>query len=111
MITKGKTYMNIPGYADKIQFGTLTSFAYRVVESKDSNVETGEEIVVATTRIETMLGDTAVTVHPNDKRYSHLVGKYVIHPFITERKIPIIADAMVDPEFGTGAVKITPAHG
>ena len=107
---KGKTYLSIPGYADKIQFGTLTSFAYKVVQSADSDVETGEEIVVATTRPETMLGDTAVVVHPNDKRYTNLVGKYVIHPFIPTRKIPIIADEMVDPEFGTGAVKITPAH-
>nr|WP_166640807.1 valine--tRNA ligase [Amycolatopsis sp. SID8362] len=66
-------------------------------------------IVVATTRVETMLGDTAVAVHPDDERYRHLVGTEIELP-LTGRKIPIIADAHVDPEFGTGAVKVTPAH-
>ena len=66
-------------------------------------------IVVATTRPETMLGDTAVAVHPDDKRYKDLIGKEVILPLM-DRKIPIIADEYVDQEFGTGCVKITPAH-
>jgi valyl-tRNA synthetase len=66
-------------------------------------------LVVATTRPETMLGDTAVAVHPEDERYKHLVGKTVRLP-ITNREIPIVADEYVDPEFGTGCVKITPAH-
>jgi valyl-tRNA synthetase len=66
-------------------------------------------IVVATTRAETMLGDTAVAVHPDDERYSHLVGTTVALP-LTGRRIPIVADAHVDPSFGTGAVKVTPAH-
>ncbi|MGB9595322.1 MAG: valine--tRNA ligase, partial [Candidatus Poribacteria bacterium] len=67
-------------------------------------------IVVATTRPETMLGDTAVAVHPNDERYKNYIGKKVILP-IANREIPIIADGLhVDPEFGTGAVKITPGH-
>ena len=66
-------------------------------------------IVVATTRAETMLGDTAVAVHPDDERYSHLVGTTVELP-LTGRRIPIVADAHVDPAFGTGAVKVTPAH-
>jgi valyl-tRNA synthetase len=66
-------------------------------------------IVVATTRAETMLGDTAVAVHPDDERYSHLVGTTVELP-LTGRRIPIVADAHVDPSFGTGAVKVTPAH-
>jgi valyl-tRNA synthetase len=66
-------------------------------------------VVVATTRPETMLGDTAVAVHPEDERYKHLVGKTVRLP-ITGREIPILADDYVDPEFGTGVVKITPAH-
>ncbi|MCC5698389.1 class I tRNA ligase family protein, partial [Klebsiella pneumoniae] len=61
------------------------------------------------TRVETMLGDTAVAVHPDDDRYKHLVGTEVELP-LTGRKIPIIADEHVDPEFGTGAVKVTPAH-
>jgi valyl-tRNA synthetase len=66
-------------------------------------------IVVATTRLETMLGDTAVAVHPDDERYAHLLGTTVEVPF-TGRRIPIVADAHVDPAFGTGAVKVTPAH-
>src|SRR5689334_9787605 len=66
-------------------------------------------IVVATTRAETMLGDTAVAVHPDDERYRHLIGTEVKLP-LTGRHIPIVADAHVDPEFGTGAVKVTPAH-
>ncbi|WP_435824285.1 valine--tRNA ligase [Microbispora amethystogenes] len=68
-----------------------------------------EEIVVATTRAETMLGDTAVAVHPADERYAHLIGKHVEVP-LTGRRIPIVADEHVDPAFGTGAVKVTPAH-
>ena len=64
---------------------------------------------VATTRPETMLGDTAVAVHPEDDRYKHLIGKTVTLP-IVGREIPIVADDYVDMEFGTGAVKITPAH-
>ncbi|GAB2836059.1 valine--tRNA ligase [Actinocorallia aurea] len=66
-------------------------------------------LVVATTRAETMLGDTAVAVHPEDERYAHLVGTEIELP-LTGRKIPVVADEHVDPEFGTGAVKVTPAH-
>jgi valyl-tRNA synthetase len=83
--------------------GSLWQFAY--VLEDDSG-----EIIVATTRPETMLGDTAVAVHPDDERYSDMIGKHVKHPFFADRKIPIIADSYVDPTFGTGAVKITPAH-
>jgi valyl-tRNA synthetase len=68
-----------------------------------------DSIVVATTRVETMLGDTAVAVHPDDERYQHLIGQTVPLP-LTDRRIPIVADAHVDPSFGTGAVKVTPAH-
>ena len=71
--------------------------------------DSDQYIVVATTRPETMLGDTAVAVNPSDKRYSSLVGKTVDLP-LTDRKIPIVADRYVDKSFGTGAVKITPAH-
>lgn len=71
--------------------------------------ESAEFVVVATTRPETMLGDTAVAVHPEDERYRHLIGKNVVLPLLN-RKIPVIGDEMVDREFGTGAVKITPAH-
>ena len=68
-----------------------------------------DEIVVATTRVETMLGDTGVAVHPDDERYRHLVGRQIELP-LTGRLIPVVADEHVDPEFGTGAVKVTPAH-
>lgn len=71
--------------------------------------EGDETLVVATTRAETMLGDTAVAVHPDDARYTHLLGKRIKLP-LTDRTIPVVADAHVDPEFGTGAVKVTPAH-
>jgi valyl-tRNA synthetase len=82
--------------------GHLWYIKYPVAGTKDF-------LVVATTRPETMLGDTAVAVNPEDERYSHLVGKKALLPLMN-REIPIIADAMVDREFGTGAVKITPAH-
>lgn len=82
--------------------GHFWHFKYPV---KDSD----EYVVIATTRPETMLGDTAVAVHPDDERYKHLVGKTVILPLVN-REIPVIADEYVDMEFGTGVVKITPAH-
>ncbi|TGE31938.1 valine--tRNA ligase [Desulfosporosinus sp. Sb-LF] len=82
--------------------GNLYHLRYPVKDSE-------EALVVATTRPETMLGDTAVAVHPDDERYTHLIGKTLILP-LTGREIPIIADDYVDREFGTGAVKITPAH-
>ena len=71
--------------------------------------EGDDTVVVATTRAETMLGDTAVAVHPDDERYKHLVGRRIQLP-LTGRTIPVVADTHVDPEFGTGAVKVTPAH-
>ncbi|CCL98448.1 uncharacterized protein FIBRA_00446 [Fibroporia radiculosa] len=101
----GRTLLNVPGYdeKEKFEFGVITSFAY-AIEGSD------EKIIVATTRPETMLGDTAIAVHPDDPRYKHLHGKFAVHPFL-ERRIPIITDAIiVDMDFGTGAVKITPAH-
>ena len=83
--------------------GELVTFRYELTDGSGS-------ISVATTRIETMLGDTGVFVHPDDERYAALVGKTVRHPFFPERELPIVADDAVDPEFGTGAVKGTPAH-
>jgi len=77
-------------------------------EQSEGNGE-GKGLVVATTRPETMLGDMAVAVHPEDERYRHLIGRHVRLP-LSERTIPIIADSYVDPAFGTGCVKITPAH-
>ena len=86
--------------------GAMWSFAYPLV---DGPVDGISEIVISTTRPETMLGDGAVAVHPSDGRYKNLIGKLVRLP-IAERHIPIIADEYPDPEFGTGAVKITGAH-
>ncbi|KAH3686262.1 hypothetical protein WICPIJ_002759 [Wickerhamomyces pijperi] len=100
---KGKTLLSVPGYDEKIEFGVITSFAYPIEDSD-------EKIVVATTRPETLFGDTGIAVHPEDPRYKHLHGKFALHPFL-DRKVPIITDSeAVDMEFGTGAVKITPAH-
>ncbi|GAB2286532.1 Valine--tRNA ligase, mitochondrial 1, partial [Dionaea muscipula] len=100
---KERTLLKVPGYENPVEFGVLTSFAYPL----EGNFG---EIVVATTRVETMLGDTAIAVHPDDSRYQHIHGKFAIHPF-NGRKLPIVCDAiLVDPNFGTGAVKITPAH-
>ncbi|NQX69556.1 valine--tRNA ligase [Paenibacillus alba] len=82
--------------------GALYHLSYQTADGTDS-------IVVATTRPETMLGDTAVAVHPKDERYKHLIGKTLLLP-IVNREIPIIADDYVEKEFGSGAVKITPAH-
>ncbi|MFG1792422.1 valine--tRNA ligase [Nocardia sp. NPDC049149] len=83
--------------------GELVSLRYGSLDDSEPHV------IVATTRVETMLGDTAVAVHPDDPRYQALIGTTLEHP-ITGRQIPIIADDYVDPEFGSGAVKITPAH-
>ncbi|CAM8937461.1 unnamed protein product [Rhodiola kirilowii] len=100
---KEKTLLDVPGYEKKVEFGVITSFAYPLEGGSG-------EIVVATTRVETMLGDTAIAIHPKDTRYTHLHGKHAIHPF-DGRRIPIVCDdVLVDPNFGTGAVKITPAH-
>ncbi|HMM57561.1 MAG TPA: valine--tRNA ligase [Rudaea sp.] len=82
--------------------GSLWSIRYPAADG-------GEGVVVATTRPETMLGDVAVAVHPEDERYAHLIGKKLKLP-LCEREIPVIADDYVEREFGTGAVKITPAH-
>jgi valyl-tRNA synthetase len=88
--------------------GTLWVVRYHLV-GPDGAPDPTASISVATTRPETILGDTAVAVHPDDGRYAALVGREAIVPFV-ERRVPIIADAVVDPAFGTGAVKITPAH-
>src|SRR5438876_9856307 len=87
--------------------GTLTYVRYPL--KPEESQETTEYISVATTRPETILGDTAVAVNPKDPRYKDLVGRMAILPVIG-REIPIVADEAVDPTFGTGAVKVTPAH-
>ncbi|KAI0004740.1 tRNA synthetases class I-domain-containing protein [Xylariaceae sp. FL0662B] len=98
----GRTLLTIPGYDRKVEFGVLTYFKYPI-DGSDETVEVG------TTRLETMLGDTAIAVNPNDSRYTHLVGRFARHPFV-DRLVPVVTDTIADPEFGTGAVKITPAH-
>ena len=97
--------------------GELVSIRYGSVAGADGadgadgtdGTDREGSVVVSTTRVETMLGDTAVAVHPDDERYTHLVGTQVELP-LTGRRIPVIADDHVDPSFGTGAVKVTPAH-
>ncbi|KAL2328563.1 hypothetical protein Fmac_021990 [Flemingia macrophylla] len=96
---KERSLLKVSGYDKLVEFGVLTKFAYPL----EGNIG---EIVVATTRIETMLGDTAIVVHPDDDRYRHFHGKHAIHPF-NGRKLPIICDAiLVDPKFGTDDGKI-----
>ncbi|MDP1933579.1 MAG: class I tRNA ligase family protein, partial [Nitrosomonas sp.] len=89
--------------------GSLWHIRYPLEQADGSPTEQTEALTVATTRPETMLGDVAVAVHPDDPRYQHLIGRHVRLP-LCERTIPIIADTYVDQEFGTGCVKITPAH-
>ena len=105
----------LPGHdlTHEYEFGVIISFAYKVANEDGSTSD--EEIVVATTRLETMLGDTGVAVHPDDPRYTHLHGKRLVHPFRSDdhphKTIPLVLDdILVDMAFGTGAVKITPAH-
>lgn len=97
-----RTHFDVPGYDKPVQFGVMVDIAYKVVGSE-------KELVVSTTRPETMLGDTGVAVHPGDERYKEFHGAKVWHPF-RQCEIPVVVDEHVDPEMGTGVVKITPAH-
>ena len=99
---EGRTLIDVPDYDRKVEFGVITHFQYEIDGSE-------ERIEVATTRPETMLGDTAIVVNPNDSRYKHLHGKNARHPFV-DRLLPIVVDEYADMEFGSGAVKMTPAH-
>ena len=101
--SKLKTALSDIEVIDQEVKGHMYYIAYRL----EGNPE--QTITVATTRPETLFGDTAIAVHPNDKRYQHLIGKTAFVP-LTNRAIPIIADSYCDPEKGTGAVKITPGH-
>lgn len=95
--------IRVPGYDGMVEVGVMMHFKYKV-KNCDKFIE------VATTRLETMLGDVAVAVHPEDSRYLELVGQFLEHPFVSGRQLRIIADPGVDMGLGTGAVKITPAH-
>jgi valyl-tRNA synthetase len=103
----GPTSVTLPRSSSsprEVELGWIETFAYPLADVP------GQALHVATTRLETMLADVAVAVHPDDPRYSHLIGKNVVHP-ISGRQLPVIADAqLVDVETGTGVVKITPAH-
>ena len=121
----GKERISLPGYEKPVEFGQIFDISYRVkgtvtfmgyMYSLVSLVvllpDSGEKLTVSTTRPETMLGDVALAVHPEDSRYGRLLssGSQAIHPLLPDRLLPIIPDESVDPEFGTGIVKITPAH-
>jgi valyl-tRNA synthetase len=96
-------------YTEEFGVCELFDFAYKL-DDADAAATGVAEIIVSTTRPETMLGDTALAVHPEDERYTALHGRFVTHPFVA-RRIPILCDAeLVDPAFGTGVVKVTPAH-
>jgi valyl-tRNA synthetase len=98
------TMVKVPQHDAPVEFGVIHSFAYQLADGSG-------ELVVATTRIETMLGDVAVAVHPDDERYKPFHGKSLKHPFIPNRDIRVVTDPeLVDMAFGTGAVKVTPAH-
>ncbi|XP_014598391.1 PREDICTED: valine--tRNA ligase-like isoform X1 [Polistes canadensis] len=98
----GTTELEVPGYKKKVKFGQLSKIAFQI---KDSD----NELIIATTRPETLLGDVAIAVHPEDNRYNKYISQYVWHD-LRETFIPIIGDTSVNRTFGTGVVKITPAH-
>ncbi|VDN09351.1 unnamed protein product, partial [Dibothriocephalus latus] len=105
----------VPGYADPQSFGYVDVFDYQLTSSDQPVVSKSRRpcgtVPVATTRLETMLADTALAVHPSDTRFAHLIGRSVLHPFCSSRHIPIIADDVhVDPNQGTGVVKVSPGH-
>ncbi|KAB2571001.1 Valine--tRNA ligase [Lasiodiplodia theobromae] len=100
----GRTFLDVPGYEKKIEFGVLHHINYPIVEPGGA-----ETIEIATTRPESIFGDTGIAVHPQDSRYQELIGKHAKHPFL-DRLLPIVADESVSMDFGTGAVKVTPAH-
>ncbi|KAG0181230.1 hypothetical protein DFQ29_008933 [Apophysomyces sp. BC1021] len=99
---EGQTMLRLPGRSDSVEFGVLHKFSYPIVDADPNGIQ---HLTVSTTRIETMLGDCAVAIHPKDERYKSLHGKNVYHP-ILKKKLPIICDdQLVDMEFGTGVVK------
>lgn len=104
MHMSGSTKISVPGHEEPVEFGLLHKFSYPL-----ANDMSGRNVVVATTRMETMVGDVAVVVHPDDERYKDLIGRDLFHP-LTGAKIPLIADKRIQMEFGSGAMKLTPAH-
>ncbi|PRP73203.1 hypothetical protein PROFUN_03517 [Planoprotostelium fungivorum] len=105
---EGTTFLDVPGYPRKVEFGTIWTFEFPILDDEGQPSLPG--LKIATTRPETMLGDTAVAIHPDDKRYKKYHGKSVWHP-LRKIGIPIVTDKqLVDMEIGTGVVKVTPAH-
>ena len=100
---EGRTLLDVPGYERKVEFGVMTHFNYPIDGSD-------EVIEIATTRPETMLGDTGIAICPTEDRWKHLLGKKAKHPFIKGRLLPIFTDEHVKQGVGTGAMKVTPAH-
>ena len=101
----GRQKFTVPSYEKEIELGVLYNIAYKIVGDVENR-----EIIVSTTRPETMLADTAIAVHPSDPRYSALKEQFVQNPFDPQDRLPIIFDESIDQQFGTGAVKITPGH-
>ena len=101
---EGQTWLNVNGRS--VQVGVLHYIAYPLEFPLENDIT---EMIIATTRPETLPGDVALAVHSKDLRYSHLIGKTVVHP-LTGKTLPIVADEHVDPNYGTGILKITPAH-
>ena len=101
----GRQKISIPNYSKEIELGVLYDIAYKIVDEQGD-----KEIIVSTTRPETILADTGIAVHPNDPRYQFLKNKFVQNPFDPQDRLPIVFDENVDQNFGTGAVKLTPGH-
>lgn len=100
----GPTEYKVPGCNESFQLGVIHYFKYPL-----ENIDSNDFVTIATTRLESIMGDVALAVHPDDTRYSHLIGKFAFNPF-TNEKMPIIAEESVKPDFGTGVLKLTPAH-
>jgi valyl-tRNA synthetase len=101
----GRQKFSVPGYSKEIELGVLYNIAYKILDEQHD-----KEIIVSTTRPETILADTAIAIHPLDSRYSSLKNKFVQNPFDPQDRLPIIFDESIDQNFGTGAVKLTPGH-
>ena len=111
MAVEGEAEIRVPGYNKPLKIGRMYDFYFPPADTTSSNAGAAGGLVISTTRPETMAGDVAVAVHPDDSRYTHLYNRTLRHP-LTGRAIPVVTDSdLVDPEFGTGAVKLTPGTG
>jgi valyl-tRNA synthetase len=104
----GPTMLKMPGEEGEVEFRVIHRFSFKLVPVEDQ--EDGE-LVVPTTRLETMLGDVAVAVHPDDPRYNDVIGRNLVYPFVVGRDVVVIGDKeLVDKDIGTGPVQVTPAR-